>query len=184
MFWETIYNIFKIKTDGEEFDSPEDALVMGNVAYRKILGKRDWIFLKKTTSVAISSSEYNYALIEDIDKPLALWYGDYKLKKANFDQRKDTNFDYWVDFANKKIKFINSYSGYSLDLDYKYKPDDIEDDENPTVLQDDHAPIIAYQMILDFYEKDQDLSVYKEALVAYASTEASLIDYNESLRNA
>ncbi len=182
MIWENIYNIFKIKTDGEEFDSPEDALVMGNVSYRKLLSMRDWLFLNKTTSISISSSEYTYSSVTDLDKPLALWSSDYKLKKATFDQRKDTNYDYWIDYVSKKIKFINDYSGKTLDLDYKYKPADITISVEP-VFGDTHDPIIAFQMILDFYEKDQDNSVYKEALTNYASHEALLIDYNESLRN-
>lgn len=178
--WEIIYNLFKIKTDGEEFDSEDDALLIANGAYRKLLAIRDWIFLKKTSSITITSTSYTYSAITDLAKPLALWYGDYKLKKATFENRKDANYDYWIDYTSKKIMFINDYSGKTLDLDYKYRPDDISVSVDPVV--EEMGPAIAFQMILDYYEKDQDNSVYQQASANLSTSISSLTDYNESLR--
>ena len=179
MIFDNIYNLFKIKTDGEEFDSPDDALTMANVAYRKILAIRDWLFLKKTTTISITSSSYDYTDITDIDKPLALWYGDCQLKKAIFEKRKNY-FDYWIDYASKEINFINDFSGKALELDYKYRPADINGE---TEIEDILGQCIAYQMILDYFEKDQDTSVYQEAYANYQKCMNILTDYNESLRH-
>lgn len=179
MTFEQIYNIFKIKTDGEEFDSDDDALFMADIARTKILALRDWIILKTTTSISITSDEYDYSAIDNLDKPLKLWDDDYELKKATFENRKNTDYDYWIDYANKKIKFINEFTGKTLDLDYKYKPATLEEDDD---VEDLLGQCMAHQMIIDFYEKDQDNTFYKEAVFNLEKTLSLLTNYNENLR--
>lgn len=181
--FEDIYNLFKSETDGEEFDSDDDAIMQGNIAYAFLRSMRNWKILKKAVTISITSTTYLLTSITDLDnyRVVSLWDGDYELKKATLEQRKDSNYDYWIDFDNNSIKFINSFTGKSLELVYIYKPDDMEVDGNGTVFGPTFNPIISYKMILDFKEKDADPTFYQSIEKKYQTALNLLIDYNESL---
>lgn len=180
--FEDIYNLFRSETDGEEFDSDDEALIQGNVAYRTILAERPWKFLKMFYETTVSGSSISLSVIADLDnnRVLAICCNDYILKKATFEQRKDRSYDYWVDYANGEIKFINDFEGQEIEIEYIYKPSDITM-ESGTVLGPTHNPIIAYRMILDFKEKDSDPTFYQSVEKKYDKARGLLINYNENL---
>lgn len=177
--FEDSYNIFKIKMDGDEFDSDDEALVMGNVAFREVLNERDWKFLKKTYTLPINSLDLSP--ITDLDKVLTVWLNGNKLKKADFHQRFDPSFDYWIDHANNKIVPTSfTLNNQSLIVDYKYRPDDLEAD-TPIIKADFICSLIADRMRLNYMDKDQDTENYSHAQADYESNLNKLIAYNESL---
>lgn len=185
---EDILGLFSQELDGESFDSDDDAKREMNISYRNILADRDWHILKKTATLA--AGIVSLAGITDLDKVLSVWANMsadptdvLKLKKANFDQRFDPNFDYWIDHANNEIKWIDSnapYAVYSLFVDYKYKPDDLDDDTE-IVFPDIGYPAIAYDMILAFKEKDTDPDFYDQIVRKKERAMNLLIDWNEQL---
>jgi hypothetical protein len=175
MTFENSYDIFKMDLEGEEFDSDDDALLSGNIAYREILNDRDWKFLKKTYTLP----GLDLSVIPDLDKVLKVWCNGTELKKASFDNRFDTSKDYWVDYANKMIVPINCDIS-DLIVDYTFKPDDLESDTVPP--KDDLICImIAYKMELNYLRKDQDLATYQTIEDNYKRFLGLLINYNESL---
>ena len=169
--------IFEINTDGEEFDSDDDALVAGLLAFRKILANRDWKFLKR--SYTLSSGNYSLSSITDLDKVLDIWLNGNKLKKASFEQRFDTSYDYYIDLYNNAIVPINNITG-ELVVDYKCRPDDFTM-TSPIMKPDLMCPLIAYQMKMDYLDKDQDLETYGNAETNYNIFLNLLITFNESL---
>lgn len=173
------YNIFKLDLDGEEFDSDDDAILSGNIAFREILNNRDWKFLK--TAYTLAAGSFDFSVIANLDKILDVWCNGVKLKKATFDNRFDTSFDYWIDHVNKMIVPINSgLSGSPLIIDYKQKPDNLEMDSVP-VKDDLICPLIAYKMELNYLNRDQDLTTYETTQANYKKFFDLLVDYNESL---
>ena len=186
MTGEQIYNTFKRELDGEEFASDEDALDAMNIAYRAILAERVWEFLKK--SYTLPAGTYDLSAITDFDVVLAVWeiYGSNptdkeKLEKASFDNRYSEGYDYWIDLINRTIEMLNQSVINSLLVDYKYRPEDLTMETSP-VFPSDYAPIIAYKMILDFKESDQDFDGYNEVSAKYARLKGLLVDYNEGLK--
>lgn len=177
--FETIYNLFKIEMDGEEFDADEDALTKANVAYRTILRQRNWKFLNKTTQFAAGVTDLS--TISDLDKVLKLWRNGEELVKTTFEQRFDDSKDYWIDHVGKKINYLsNSLLSSVIDVDYKYKPVDLTETNTPLVV-DGLENAIALQMCLDYYSKDQDLTVYTKIEEKLSKAIDSLINYNENL---
>jgi len=179
--FETIYNIFKLELDGEEFDSDEDALIAANLAMREILGDRDWKFLLKTSTLAAGT--LSLAGITDLDKVIDVWAYDSEepLRKATFQQRFDTSFDYWIDLANNAIVLINEeYQSTALVVDYKYKPADITDTVDPLTVSHLNA-LIAYRMGLNYFRKDQDTTIYNILEKKEDQVMELLIMHNESL---
>lgn len=178
--FDDIYNIFKLELDGDEFDSDDDALLSGNLAYREILNYKDWKFLKKTYTLAAGS--FDLSVITDLDKVLDVWVAGRQepLQKATFENRFDTSKDYWIDYANNLIVPINDLSSFQLIIDYKYKPADLQFSTSP-IKADLMKPLIAYQMGLNYFRKDQDLSIYTTLQDKSNRAFNLLIDYNESL---
>jgi hypothetical protein len=174
--FDDIYDIFKLELDGEEFDSDDDALLSGNLAYREILNNRDWKFLKKTYTLPAGSFDLS---VIPLDKVLDVWCNGVQLKKATFENRFDTSKDYWIDYANKRIVSINNLTS-QLIVDYKYRPADL-DEETPAVEPDLMNPVIAYQMGLNYMRKDQDTTVYAVLQDKFNQGFNLLIDHNENL---
>lgn len=183
-----IYDLFSQELDGETFDSDTDALRSMNIEYRDILADRDWHILKK--SYTLPAGTTSLAGITDLDKILKIWAvigsnptDRIELKKANFDQRFDENFDYWIDLANNTINFIgdnNQYDDDDLIVDYKYKPDDLTLATSP-VFPDVGYPAISYGMILTFKRKDADTDFYNQTKDKKDEAMNKLIQWNESL---
>ncbi len=183
-----IYDLFQQELDGETFDSDADALREMNISYRNILSDRDWHILKKTATLTAGTTLLTG--ITDLDKVLKIWANVgtlptdvLELKKANFDQRFDPNFDYWIDHVNNQIKWIDNnapYAIYNLFVDYKYKPDDISL-TSEIVLPDVGYPAIAYDMILSFKEKDADPDFYSQIGTKKEKSLDRLIQWNEEL---
>lgn len=179
--FEDIYNIFKLEMDGEEFDSDDDAILAANIAMRDILDNRDWKMLIKSATLPVGT--LSLASLTDLDKVINVWAsGDIEpLRRANYEQRFDTDFDYYIDLATNAIVLINTwYNTSALIVDYKYKPVDITSTNTP-ISETRLIPIIAYQMCLDYYDKDQDLSVYNNLEKKRDKAFDSFISYNENL---
>lgn len=164
--FEDIYAIFQLETDGEEFDTEEDALTAANVAFREVLAERDWKFLDK--SYTMPTGSLSLAGITDLDKVLDVWYDRVLLTKADRKERFDSDKDYYVDYANLLIVPVSSGSLVTSEMiiDYKMKPVDITSSNTPIAKEALHA-IIARKMIMTYYRKDQDLTVYREASIKY-----------------
>lgn len=183
-----IYDLFSQELDGETFDSDADALREMNISYRNILGDRDWYILLKSST--LTAGTYDLSTITDLDKVIRVWadIGDLstdriELRKANFDQRFDESFDYWIDYANNEIKLIgdtNEYADNDLIVDYKYKPADLAL-ASEIVLPDIGYPAIAYDMILAFKEKDTDPDFYTQVENKKEKAMDKLIQWNEEL---
>lgn len=178
--FEEIYSIFKVNADGEEFDSDDDALIAANIEFRDILRDRDWKFLLKTSTLAAGT--LSLAGITDLDRVIRVWSDGVELSKAEFDERYDEDKDYYIDQVNNTIVDIHSrLTNLALTVDYKFKPAEITADSTEQITKFDLKPLIAYGMVLTFYSKDQDLSVYREAYSKREKAMDSLIDYNSSL---
>jgi len=168
---EEIYNLFQLELDGETFDSDEDAEQEMNIAWRNLLSDRNWVKLKKTQT--LSAGETDLTTITDLDKVLKVWaVGDggstdrTPLIGGTFDDRFNLSFDYWIDHVNQTFNLIgddNSYEEDELVVDYKYKPDDLalEDENDVSVFPAFAHPIIAYDMILAYKEKDENPDFYQ-----------------------
>jgi len=176
-----IYDLFSLELDGETFDSETDALIEINVSYRDLINERDWNILKK--SYTLPAGTTSLSVIADLDKVLAVWYDGYELKKANFNQRFDTDFDYWIDYANNTINFINEgqFDNVDITVDYKYSPDDFEDLEDEIVFPDIAYPVISYDIILSYKEKDTDPDFYSQIERKREKAFNLLVNWNESL---
>lgn len=175
-----IYDLFSLELDGETFDSDQDALIEMNVAYRALIGERDWKILQK--SYALPAGTTSLSGITDLDHVLRIWDNGYELKKATFEQRFDSDYDYWIDHANNQIVFINDgYSSQDLTIDYVYKPADLEEMEDLIVLHDLAYPIISYDMILSFKEKDTDPDFYSQIQSKREKAMDKFINWNENL---
>jgi len=175
-----ILDLFSQDLDGESFDSDADALREINISYRNLLGERDWHILKK--SYTLPAGTTLLSAITDLDKVLKVWENGNELKKTNFDNRFDTNYDYWIDHANGTINFIN-YTVWATDLiiDYKYAPDDLANMEDEIVFPDVAYPIISYDMILAFKEKDTDPDFYDKVEIKKEKALNNTINWNENL---
>jgi len=186
MTTQQIYDIFIRELDGEEFSSDDDALASANLAYRTILANRDWEFLNKNATLTAGTT--SLAGITDLDRPLRVWAEvgattKTLLNKAQYDERFDTQKDYYFDFANNTVNLINDeYATNSLIVDYKYRPTALTLTTSP-VFPEEYQPIIAYRMILDFKESDQDFEGYNEVTAKYNKLLGLLVDYNESLKS-
>jgi hypothetical protein len=181
MTFEDIYSIFKLELDGEEFDTDDDAVLACNIAFREVLDDRDWKFLIKT--VTLTAGTLSLASILDLDKVTNVYVADSiePLKKATYENRFDTDYDYYIDLANNSIGLINSeYNNSDLIIDYKYYPADFTL-VNTLTLNERLKPCIAYKMCLTYYRKDQDLSTYEKLENHYDSSMNQLIMHNENL---
>lgn len=176
--FEDIYDLFKVEMDGEEFDSDDDALLAAKNALKRIFAKRDWKKLKKTQTLAVGS--FDLSAITDLDHVLKIWYNGYELKRADYDNRYDTEYDYYIDEANNLIVPINGgLDLQALIVDYKSKPADLTDSNTPVVWPEVY-PAVVFDMGMTYYRKDQDLSVYNQMQERYEEEMNLLIDSNEN----
>jgi len=179
--FDDIYNIFKVELDGEEFDSDDDALIAANLALNEIFAERDWKFLLKTQT--LPAGTLSLAGITDLGKVIDVWAegSEEPLKKATFQQRFDSTFDYWIDVPNNTLVLINDeYNNTNLVVDYKYKPDALTDSNTPITVDHLNA-LVAYRMGLQYFRKDQDTTIYNLLVDKEDSTMNLLIAYNESI---
>ena len=159
--FDDIYAIFQLETDGEEFDSDEDALIAANIAMREILMPRDWKFLEK--SYTMPTGSLSLAGITGLDKVLRIWYNEIELEKGGRKDRYNDEKDYWVDTINNVIVPVgegNTLTEQEMIMDYKYKPVDITATNTP-ITKEGLIPLIAWKMVMNYYRKDQDSSFYQ-----------------------
>lgn len=188
MLGSEIYDLFKIMTDGEEFASDTDAASVLNVADAAIRGERNWEKLKKTTALPLGSS--SLSAVTDLDRPLKLWavvgsnVADKQLlKQATFDERFNTEYDWYYDAAANSINFIKDTiptTWQSYLLDYKYLPAALTLATTPWLHPDYHA-LYAYEMVRVFKRADADFDFYKDYGSEYEIIHGLAIDWNESL---
>lgn len=188
MIGEQINDLFMDKVDGDEFSSEEAALRSMNEKYRKLLSKKDWKFLNKTANLAAGVT--SLAGITDLDKVLTVWakVGPAstdvdKLEKSDWDDRFNTDKDYYIDIVNITVNFIgdnNSYAQYPLIIDYKCKPADLTMETAPVFYSDFHS-ILAYAMAKDFKTADENSDFYNEMSAKEEELENGMVDYYENL---
>ncbi|MDQ5987384.1 MAG: hypothetical protein CSYNP_03124 [Syntrophus sp. SKADARSKE-3] len=188
MTGEQINDLFMDKVDGDEFSSEEAALRSMNEKYRKLLGKKDWKFLKKT--VTLPAGTTSLAGITDLDKVLKVRVQTgqastdvIELEKAEWEDRFNTDKDYYIDIVNNTVNFIgdgNSYAQYPLIIDYKYKPVDLIMETAP-VFNSDFHPILAYAMAKDFKTADENTDFYNEMSAKEEEIEEDMDNYYENL---
>jgi len=179
--FENIYDIFKVELDGEEFDSDDDALISANIALDEIFADRDWKFLLKTAT--LPAGTLSLASITDLGKVIDVWAegSEEPLRKATFQQRFDSSYDYWIDVPNNTLVLINeTYINTNLVVDYKFKPDALTDSNTPITVDHLNA-LVAYRMGLQYFRKDQDTTIYNTLVEKEDTTMNLLIAYNESL---
>ena len=177
--FEEIYNIFRVELDGEEFDTDDDALLGANTIMREILRQRDWKFL--LTSTTFAAGNLSWADIDNFGKVIRVWYDSVELAKAEFDERFDPSFHYYVDVRNQTLGLISDfYEDKALIVDHTFKPDDMELENAPLEIEALNA-LIAYKMGLLYYRKDQDTTVYANMETKYDQAWKTLIDYDNSL---
>ena len=188
MIGSEIYDLFKTMTDGEEFASDTDAVAVLNMADAAIRGERNWERLKKTAALALGSS--SLSAITDFDRPLKLWAvvgtkvaDKVELKQAPYDDRFNTDYDWYYDAAANTINFIKDVipsNWLSYLLDYKYIPAALDLAATPWMHPDYHA-LYAYEMVRVFKRADADFDFYKGYGTEYEIVHAQAIDWNESL---
>jgi hypothetical protein len=176
---EELYNYFQDLTDGEEFLSTEAALRTLNDGYNQLLAERDWIFLRKGATLPVVNKEVDLSLIEDFGSLRFLYRpGETEpLRKANWDQRFNTEYDYYHDVASKKLVFINEAPTSAI-VDYKYKPAALEfEDESMPVFEKDFHPLVSLFAVKNFKKLDETQDFYMESEVDRRNMLYNMIDH-------
>lgn len=176
---EELYNYFQDLTDGEEFLSNEAALRTLNDGYYQVLAERDWIFLRKGVEVPVLNNEVDLSQITDFGSLRGAYAkgSPEELTRANWDDRFNSENDYYLDAAENKIVFISS-APKEVIIDYLYRPEPLEFEEDSfPVFHPDFHPLIALFAVKNFKKLDETQDFYMESEVDRRNLLYSMIDH-------
>jgi|14_taG_2_1085336.scaffolds.fasta_scaffold02038_4 hypothetical protein len=150
--------------------SEAQALILLNIAYKRLLASREWNFLNKgISSDTVASGTSAYALPSDFLSPMKITLQNsanlsdyYEMSPVPWRRRLEyasSDNYFYIDPVNSNYVFTKSPPasrvGWAVFFDYLYEPSDIASGTSP-IFNSAFHPIIAYEMARHFWYNEQD----------------------------
>lgn len=163
-----IIEIFNTYTDDLSLLTDTQKLALLNRKYNKLCRERYWHWLVTSGSASIASGEFDLpsdfrAFVRQEDKKgipdtyrYVFWIGDNYYPIVNTYQRRSygTSVARYDKSNNKVVTNQPSLNGETAEFDYYFQQADLTDGDEP-IFDEDHHPILAYDMATDHYIIDQ-----------------------------